>query len=180
MDATFTPTSGGVKTATLKIYSNDPETPSADVTLNGSGLTYTKVTVLSPNGGDLFATGQPVPISWEAPAAAVKFKVFYSLDNGVTWVVITKDYITQKSHGWTAPLLTANKKSCLVKVVGYKNNGVLVGSDRSNAAFTIEVVKLTYPDGGNTLYSGDTETLTWTVNADEEARDERQAVLYEE
>jgi hypothetical protein len=165
LDATFTPTSGGDKTATLTIYSNDPETPSADVTLNGSGLDYAKITVLAPNGKELFGTGQPVDITWGAPASAEKFKLFYSLDNGVTWVAITKDYITKKSYGWTAPLLTANKKSCLVKVVGYKNNGVSVGSDRSDTPFTIEVVKLTYPDGGETFSSGGTEILTWTLNS---------------
>jgi len=90
--------------------------------------------------------------------------LFYSVDNGVTWVKITPDFVFEKSYPWTVPSLTANKKSCLVKVVGYKNNGVLVGSDKSDAPFTIEVVKLTYPNGTETLYSGDPITLTWTVN----------------
>jgi hypothetical protein len=165
LDATFTPASGGDKTATLKIYSNDPETPSADVTLNGSGLAYTKVTVLAPNGGEPLKTGEMTTIEWGAPATAVKFKLFYSVDNGVTWVKITPDFVFEKSYPWTVPSLTANKKSCLVKVVGYKANGVSVGNDRSDAPFTIEVLKLTSPDGGNTLYSGVTEVLTWRVNA---------------
>jgi hypothetical protein len=164
MDVTFTPTSGGDKTATLRIHSNDPETPSTDVTLNGTGLAYTKVEVLSPNGGERFATGMPVPISWEAPASAAKFKLFYSLDNGVTWVAVTKDYLTQKSYGWTAPLLTANKKSCRVKVVGYNSKNVSVGSDRSDSPFAIEVVILTSPNGGETFSSAGTEVLTWTLN----------------
>jgi hypothetical protein len=165
LNATFAPTSGGDKTATLRVHSTDPETPSADASLNGSGLAYTKVTVISPNGEELFATGELVDITWGAPAQAVKFKLFYSVDNGVTWVAITKDFVTEKTHQWTVPALTANKKSCLVKVVGYNSKNVSVGSDRSNKPFTIEVVKLTYPEGGGTFYSGEKEILTWTVNA---------------
>jgi hypothetical protein len=165
LDATFTPASGGDKTATLRVYSNDPETPSADVVLNGSGLAYTKITVLTPNGKEIFGTGERVDITWGAPASAAKFKLFYSVNNGVTWVKITPDFVLEKSYPWTVPSsLTANKKSCKVKVVGYKANGVSVGSDQSNAAFTIEVVKLNYPNGAEVFSPSDTVTLTWTVN----------------
>jgi hypothetical protein len=126
---------------------------------------YTKVTVISPNGGEPLKTGEVTTIEWGAPATATKFKLFYSVNSGATWVKITSDFVLEKSYPWTVPPLTANKKSCLVKVVGYKNNGVSTGSDRSDAPFSIEVVKLTYPDGGNTLYSGTPETITWRVNA---------------
>jgi len=167
LNVTFTPTSGGVKTATLRISSNDIETPT-DVTLNGIGLVYPKVTVITPNGGEPLKTGEMTTIEWGAPATATKFKLFYSVDNGVTWVKITPDFVFDKSYPWIVPSLTANKKSCKVKVVGYKANGVSVGSDLSDAPFTIEVIKLTSPDGGNKLYSEATEILTWRVNATKE------------
>ena len=178
--AIFTPPSAGTKTATLRISSDDPESPAADVSLIGNGFIYTKVTVLAPNGGELFATGEDVLIEWGAPDKAVKFKLSYSVDNGVTWKTITKGFVTGTNHGWSAPSLAANKKACLVKVVGYKANNVPVGSDRSNAPFAIEVVKLTYPDGGETFSSGGTETLTWTVNATKKPVDEHQALLHQE
>jgi len=166
LEVTFTPTSGGIKSTNLVISSNDFDEPNDAVALTGDGIApYTRVTVLAPNGGESFATGELVDITWGAPAQAVKFKLFYSVDNGVTWVAITKDFVTEKTHQWTVPALTANKKSCLVKVVGYNSKNVSVGSDRSNKPFTIEVVKLTYPEGGGTFYSGEKEILTWTVNA---------------
>ena len=126
---------------------------------------YTKVTVITPNGGEPLKTGDITTVEWGAPATAVKFKVFYSVDNGVTWVKVTPDFVFEKSYAWTVPSLTANKKSCKVKVVGYKANGVSVGSDKSDAPFSIEVIKLTYPNGTETFYSGDRVTLSWTVNA---------------
>jgi hypothetical protein len=144
----------------------EEQAPSANILgLATTGeVPYTKVTLLQPNGGESFATGELVNITWGAPATAVKFKLFYSVDNGVTWVKMTPDFVSEKSYPWTVPSLTANKKSCRVKVVGYKNNGLLVGSDKSDTSFSIEVVKLTYPNGTETLYSGDPVTLIWTVN----------------
>lgn len=163
--ATFVPTSVNTKTATLRISSDDPETPVADVSLIGNGFVYTEVTVIAPNGRESLKTGESMPIEWGAPASAVNFKLFYSVNNGATWVAITKGFIQGISHAWTVPSLAANKKSCLVKVVGYPASGLPVGSDRSDAPFMIEVVKLTSPDGGNTLYSGVTEMITWRKNA---------------
>jgi hypothetical protein len=55
--------------------------------------------------------------------------------------------------------------TCLVKVVGFNASGIKVGEDQSDSTFTIEVVKLTSPDGGETLTSGSTHTITWRTNA---------------
>ena len=166
LEVTFTPASGGIKSTNLVISSNDFDEPNDAIELTGNGLApYTKVTVLAPNGGEPFKTGDITTIEWGAPATAIKFKLFYSVDNGVTWVKVTPDFVFEKSYPWTVPILTANRKSCRVKVVGYRNNGVLVGSDKSDTPFSIEVIKLTSPDGGNTLYSGVTEIVTWRVNA---------------
>jgi hypothetical protein len=119
--------------------------------------------VVAPNGRESFVTGENTLIEWGAPDMAVNFKLFYSVNNGANWKAITKDFVTGTSHPWTVPLLTANKKSCLVKVVGYNDKYVKVGADRSDRPFTIEVVKLTYPDGGDTLYYPGTATVTWTM-----------------
>jgi hypothetical protein len=162
--AVFVPVSEGEKTAALRVSSDDPETPAIDVPLIGNGFVYTEVTVLTPNGGELFAAGEDVLIEWGAPATAVKFELFYSVDDGLTWKAITKDFVFGMTYGWIVPPSRGNKRSCLLKVVGYNSKGVPVGSDRSDGVFTIEVVKLAYPDGGETFYSGGMKTLTWTVN----------------
>ena len=58
----------------------------------------------------------------------------------------------------------ANKGSCLVKVIGYDASDVKVGEDTSDGTFTIEVIRLISPDGGETLTSDTTHTITWTTN----------------
>jgi hypothetical protein len=160
----FSPTSSGAKSATLRISSNDPDAEDVDVALSGTGVSsYATITVLSPNGG-----GRPIPsgstetIQWGAPPQAVKFNLYYSL-NGFSWVLIAKD-VTGTSHDWQVPTPTANSPKCFVKVVGYNASGKKVGEDKSDAPFTIEVVVITYPNGGEPLYSFASETITWTTN----------------
>jgi hypothetical protein len=87
----------------------------------------------------------------------------YSKNNGTTWITIAND-VTGTSYNWKVPKPLANKGNCLVKVIGYNSSGVKVAEDTSDATFTIEVVKLTSPNGGETLTSGTIHTITWRTN----------------
>jgi hypothetical protein len=51
-----------------------------------------------------------------------------------------------------------------VKVIGYDSNGTPIGEGISNKPFTIEVVRVTSPNGGETLTSGNTLTIQWKTN----------------
>lgn len=137
----------------------------ADVDFSALALPFY---LLSPNGGESIASGSKFNIQWEVKSPdVVKFKLAYSLDNGLTWIPIPKtaDFITGTSYDWTVPTLLGNKKKCLVKVIGYNASNIKVGSDISDAPFTIEVVKLESPNGGMTYKSGDPLAITWTTNA---------------
>jgi len=132
-------------------------------------VVYTKnvaVTLLSLNGGEVIASGSTFTIQWEASSQATKFRLEYSLDNGLTWIQIPgADDLTGNSYDWSVPKPWVNKKKCLVRVIGYDASEVKVGSDRSDAPFTIEVVKLTSPNGGGPpLKSGTEHSITWATN----------------
>jgi hypothetical protein len=60
------------------------------------------------------------------------------------------------------PTLTSNRTNCYVKVVAYSGSTV-VGSDRSNKPFTIEVVRLSSPNGGEVLSSGNQRDIWWEI-----------------
>jgi hypothetical protein len=122
------------------------------------------VTVNLPNGGEIIPSGSQYSIGWCAPSQAVKFTLKYSIDNGSTWKLIAKN-ITGTSYNWTVPTPANNRKECLVKVMGYNASGTQVGSDKSNSTFTIEVVKLTSPDGEEILQQSNTHIITWQTNA---------------
>jgi beta propeller repeat protein len=103
------------------------------------------ITLNAPNGGEVIPSGTSFTIQWVATLEMVRFKLKYSMNNGKTW--------TRK-----------NKTKCLVKVIGYNASGKKVGADKSDAPFTIEVVKLTSPNGGETLTPDDMPTITWTTH----------------
>jgi hypothetical protein len=123
----------------------------------------TTLTLLSPNGGEEIPSGSTYTIRWSAPPEAVKFKLQYSKDNGKTWILIASN-VTGTSYNWPIPIFFDNKKQCLVKVKAFNSSGVQIGKDVSDSTFTIEVVKLTSPDGGETLTRGTQHTITWTTN----------------
>jgi hypothetical protein len=121
------------------------------------------VEVISPNGGELIPSGSTYPVRWGASSEAVKFTLRYSINNGATWKVIASN-VTGTSYYWGVPVQKNNKTNCLVKVTGYNASGVKIGEDTSNGTFTIEVVKVTSPDGGEVLNQGNPWTITWRTN----------------
>ena len=123
----------------------------------------TQMILLSPNGSEKIPSGSIYTIKWAASLQAVKFDLMYSLNNGISWVTMATN-VTGSSYDWTVPKPTNNKKKCLVKVIGYDASNVLVDDDTSDAKFTIEVVKVTSPDGGENWKVGSTHAIIWTTN----------------
>lgn len=121
------------------------------------------VTLLLPHGGEIIPSGSTYLIEWEAPLKAETFKLMYSIDNGTTWKLI-KDGVRGTSYCWQVPNTGGNKKGCLVKVVGYDSSKKNVGTDISNSPFTIEVVRVDSPKGGDILSSNIKYPITWTTN----------------
>ena len=123
-----------------------------------------------PNGGEAIPTGSWYSICWTAPVEAVEFNLAYSLDNGVTWHSIAKK-VTERSYLWQVPNLLNNRAKCLVRVIAFDAAGkrIVKGIDKSDAPFSIEVVRLTSPNGGEILVSGTPFTITWATNATKRA-----------
>ncbi len=123
-----------------------------------------KVSVLSPQGGEVLKAGDPLPfdITWTAPPKAVFFTIELSVDGGMTWRILAQN-VTGSTWPWAVPVPIGNKRACLIRVTGYDANKVKVNADRS-ATFAIEVLKLVQPDGGELFSSGDPVNITWTTH----------------
>jgi len=93
----------------------------------------------------------------------VSFTLQYSINNGTTWENIASG-VEGSSYNWTVPAPIYNKSTCLVKIIEYNISGVPIDEDVSDSTFTIEVVRLTSPNGGETLVSGNVHTITWQTN----------------
>lgn len=122
------------------------------------------LTLFTPNGGEVISSGSTYAITWGALPSLVRFSLLYSLNNGVTWLPIAEN-LTGTSYEWSVPVPTANKSTCRVKVIGYDAAGGTVGEDASDANFTIEVVRLTAPNGGENLVPGTFWNIGWTTAA---------------
>jgi hypothetical protein len=142
-------------------------TDGVSICYGGSDFYVTKgallLILIAPNGGEVIPSGSSYTIEWVATLEAVSFKLKYSLDNGNTWQLLAQD-VTGNSYDWPVPAPKKNKTKCLVKVIGYDGSDKKVGADKSDSTFTIEVVKVTWPNGGETLTSGDIPTITWITH----------------
>jgi hypothetical protein len=125
---------------------------------------FSTIMVLSPNGGEVIPSGGSFTIQWGAPATAVKFNLSYTL-NGSSYTTIANG-VTGTTYNWTVPKPSANSPLCKVKVVGLNSSNQTVGTDFSDNNFTIEVVRLTAPNGGGgqTLHIGTPVPITWITN----------------
>jgi hypothetical protein len=162
---------GGTWTGTNP-YTTGPIT--ADCTVTATFAAYSKVTLIEPADGETISSGSTYTIHWEAQPEAVNFKVQYSMDNGLTWILIKK-VSSVASCNWEVPKPWGNKRGCVVRVIGYDNLNKEVGRDKA-VALVIEVVGVTYPNGGETFAPGDSPTITWTTNATK--RDVAKVKLY--
>ena len=100
------------------------------------------VNLTSPNGGEVLTSGQSRTISWETHGtkkAVARVQLSYTI-NGKKWIpIITLDN-NPGSYSWSVPALKGSKVQtrCKVKVVLKDAKGATLGSDTSDAFFTIQ------------------------------------------
>ncbi|MEM4134499.1 MAG: SBBP repeat-containing protein [Candidatus Micrarchaeia archaeon] len=140
-------------------------------------LSYVSPTlsVLQPNGGQKWKAGFKYAIKWEAPLDSYKFTLSYSTDNKTTWTNIATVLASNRcssdgtkytcTYGWTIPAQDGRKPQSFVRVRAFNSSNQVIGTDDSDKAFAIEVLKLTSPNGGETLKVGSTHTITWETYA---------------
>jgi PKD repeat protein len=94
------------------------------------------VTVVSPNGGEVWPSNVTRAIKWTASdnVGVTKVDIFYSTDGGKSWIPVAQGIPNTGSYDWRTPNITS--VNCLIRVDAYDaaNNK---GSDTSNAPFTI-------------------------------------------
>jgi hypothetical protein len=97
------------------------------------------VQLFSPNGGELIASGSRCPIQWYADSGAKEIKLLYTVNGGTSWRRIAT-LAGVRSYEWTVPEVVKRKTKCKVKVVLKGEGGVTLGSDVSDAYFTINPI----------------------------------------
>ncbi len=142
---------------------------------SASAQQSTPLTVLQPNGGESWKAGNRYDLKWQSPTNAYKFNLVYSTDNKTTWSNITEVLASNACNNtgsyldckisWRIPPQNGNKPYSFVKVIAKDINNQLIGQDVSDNAFAIEVLRVTSPNGNETLRVGQTYPITWETYA---------------
>jgi alpha-tubulin suppressor-like RCC1 family protein len=91
------------------------------------------ITLTSPNGGQVWATGSVQTITWTADASIFDVAIDYSIDNGTSWIPVSPPNAGNTgSYNWFIPI--ANSQKCLVRA---SSSPVAFAKDASEAPFTI-------------------------------------------
>jgi len=134
----------------------------------------------TPDGGEVLITGEAHTIAWSTNATkglVDNVKLLFSQDSGNTWNGLTTLTGDPGSYGWTVPYLGKNRTRCRVKVVLKDERGKTIGADTSDGDFSIKVLGIISPNGGEVLSSGSTSSIFWYEGGTETPVDE-QKLLY--
>lgn len=160
----FTPLSGGAKSDTLTINSNDPLHPTVTVSLLGSGTDTTPptVNVTSPGAGVAIGSGQTFPVSFTASdnSGVTSFEVRLSINGGSSFdISLGTGTASNGTNSFTAVAPNGIETSQARVQVLVRDNANNLGSGTSSGTFVIGAAPiLTGPSIANgrfrTLASG--------------------------
>jgi hypothetical protein len=105
-----------------------------------STFTIEGVRILLPNGAETLKSGETQLIAWDTNATAedvATTKIHLSKDGGMTWSLIASLQGNPGSYHWAVALVPAIKSKCKLKIVLKNKKGKILGSDVSDAVFTI-------------------------------------------
>jgi|GEM_PF-610523 len=116
-------------------------------------LPEASVTVVSPNGGENWLTGETYEIRWKS-ANIANVKIEYTLNNGNVWNLITPSVVSNGLYNWPVPDTIAYRSDlCKIRITEV---GGLEHSDISDGFFSLhpqpKLLRLTAPNGGESYF----------------------------
>lgn len=118
------------------------------------------LTLISPNGGQVWAIGTTQLITWSSNLSPAR--ILLSTDSGATWTQILAS-TTNTSYYWTVPSSASSQARIRIESLAA---GLTNYSDSSDGDFTIApaFITVTAPNGGEIWLAGSSRTITWSSN----------------
>lgn len=130
-----------------------------------SDLVSPQVTVVAPNGGEVWNIGETDTIRWIASDnyTVDTVSIFYSTNNGSDWIEIAHGEPNDSIFEWLIPVTPSIE--CLVRVVAFDafpNSG----EDESDSLFSIvdgtpPDITVIIPNGGEVWFWNEVHTIEW-------------------
>ncbi|MCB0760400.1 MAG: exo-alpha-sialidase [Flavobacteriales bacterium] len=121
------------------------------------------IVVTSPNGDNGIQDWRvctETTITWTSGGTSNYFRLWYSVDNGNTWISLNSNYYSpgfENTYDWVMPNIPT--PAALVRVDDRYNSSQ---TDVSDDTFTIApAITVLTPNGGETLASGNVVDITW-------------------
>lgn len=122
------------------------------------GMDQDQITILSPNGGDIWDKGKTYSITWNTGSmnGYVAIAVY---KNDAYAAAITTLTENDGSYGWTVPISLATGSDYKIKIRSLGDGSC----DFSDGNFTIQgtPIRIVSPNGGEIWQKGSTYTITW-------------------
>jgi subtilisin family serine protease len=159
----------------VKVVAFDAASNSAADTSNAvftiADGTPPEVTVVKPNGGEVFYVALEDTVKWVATDAfgIDSVSLYYSTDGGTTFpYTIATGEANDGQYVWDVP--NTPSATCIMKVVAY-DTSENTGEDVSNAVFSIVLetppeVTVIRPNGGEVFYVAEDDTVRWEATDD--------------
>lgn len=130
---------------------------------NPFSIVNPSITLLTPNGGEVFNANVDTIISWNGNLISNQVKLEYSINNGTAWNLIATNQPNNNFYTWHVPVTPST--ACKVRISDAQFPGV---NDQSNSNFTITpptpIVNLISPNGGEQWGIGTNQTIFWNTN----------------
>ena len=119
-----------------------------------------EITVLSPDGGEVWTVGTQHDIKWSKYQFNNNVKIEYSIDNGSSWTLVAEN-IADITYTWTIP--DTPSKNCLVRVSDVSNSAIYDLTDKVfEIYYPLPRLTLTSPQAGDSLMTGRNYHILWT------------------
>ncbi|MBL8149599.1 MAG: hypothetical protein JNN15_06690, partial [Blastocatellia bacterium] len=167
-------------TARIRITAIDTQNNrSSDVTISDFAITKRDVTapvvrITSPNGGERFRAGEPLPINWQTTdnVSVTSQRVLLSLDGGNSFPVVVAATLpaNASTFTFTIPDSVVPTTTARVRIEATDSSG-LIGRATSAANFTIDAldtqaptVTVLSPNGSEVVAADERLRVSWRVS----------------
>ncbi len=120
------------------------------------------IALLHPNGGETCYRGEQDTIRWTAPNLTGTVSIAFNPDYPAgTWLTLDSAVdVTRNYYCWTPAVTSTN---CRIRIRSNEYSSVEAISD-SSFSIVQRSVRLIQPNGGETYYRGEQDTIRWTAS----------------